>query len=234
MRVDRILYHGSFPLSISWSASRISTPAATASESCYSPRWEELGTPYARSRREARMHSGASSFVHLCRESVFQVWTESQLISSGAAEHKIWTEDNPDGLLGQFFPPQLSPIKRGKMLIRAETGAAPSPFQRKHGSLLKLWAPCREVAAVLLLSWPAAVSPPWPLLQSAARCFCAPSCGSAPCSADRCPTVRRCARLSTPCTRARSWSRKPQCQVKPSRLKPLFLQAWGHKHGNYA
>lgn len=57
--------------------------------------------------------------VHPCRESVFQVWTQSQLNSSGAAEHRVWTEDPPDGLdCWDNSSPQLSPIKRGKMLKR--------------------------------------------------------------------------------------------------------------------
>lgn len=104
------------------------------------------GTPDARSRCEARTHSGASLFVRLCRESVVQVdGITTCRQQNPEAEPRTLPTDCWDNYTQRPPPPpfsslllQLPPIKRGKMLIRAEAAAAPSPLQRKHGFLLKL------------------------------------------------------------------------------------------------
>lgn len=135
------------------------------SGSCSNLRWEELGTPSARSRSEARMHARATSCV--CAESVSAVdgittyeqrSSRTQGLKRGASRRTVGTT-----LPSPASPPhpaaQLAPIKRGNMLIRAETGSAPSPIQSKRGSLLKLRTRRREVA-VLLAVLPAVLPRP--------------------------------------------------------------------------
>lgn len=82
-------------------------------------------------------HAFGGQFICASELRVFQLWTESQLIDSGKAEPNR-TEHPPPPWRSVGFIPQISSGNRGKMLIRAETGAAPSPLQRKHGFVLKL------------------------------------------------------------------------------------------------